>query len=652
MKYQATQTKFKSNNNLETLSLGINDTKKAIELLYSQYQFPIRTMVQELICNAFDAMQDAGKEDVPISVDLPRALNKYHFIVRDYGNSMTPDQIKNVYMRINASTKSNSNKAIGGFGIGSKTPWAYTESFILTTYVNGIERQYLMVRGRETISKVYEGKTDEPNGTKVTVKCERLDVERFEDAYLRAVLFAKTKPTCKLNKMLDLKEHYYVCDNVRVVEPNKFISSGDIYFSVGGVLYPTHNISNRFNYRSRHLYRFSLISNKALVINLPVSAMTPLQTREALDVSKKDNISMFKKVVRKSIELIKEQIKAEKDQVKDLKSAIDYIRSNTWYSMYFNKEFSGMVVRENGINFPEYNDKTFKVYTRKPKNYGGRNVRTRTEKTYSLNLAKMDHVYFCEKKEHISPNRRFNKLLGTIDFITVLDKDRFEDNQLYEKLKKILKAKDVFDLELEPVVRSSYNYTRPKRASNEVVFYNNDGSRKGVHDINNLQRKHVVLSKDYRLTWSHRELLESLGFVVSKVAPTNLQKVLASEMCFTVDQVKENVNVKKVYTINKALYSERKASLPRHVMNNLSENKRELFKTSVRTIEPRLYEEFFGDNISVDMKLFRKTKKRVLRARTIENKLELIENLPYHLINTKKGDELVKEYINFKLGVK
>ena len=377
MKYQATQTKFKSNNNLETLSLGINDTKKAIELLYSQYQYPIRTMVQELICNAFDAMQDAGKENVPISVDLPRALNKYHFIVRDYGNSMTPDQIKNVYMRINASTKSNSNKAIGGFGIGSKTPWAYTESFILTTYVNGIERQYLMVRGRETISKVYEGETDEPNGTKVTVKCERSDVERFEDAYLRAVLFAKTKPTCKLNNMLNLKEYHFVCDNVRIVEPNKFINSGDIYFSVGGVLYPTHNISNRFNYRSRDFYRFSLISNKALIIDLPVSAMTPLQTREALDVSKKDNIAMFKKVVRKSIELIKKQIKAEKDQVNDLKSAIDYIRSNTWYKMIFNKEFSGMVVRENSIQFPEYSDKVFKVYTRKPKNYGGRNVRTR-----------------------------------------------------------------------------------------------------------------------------------------------------------------------------------------------------------------------------------------------------------------------------------
>ena len=652
MKYQKTQTQFKSNNNLETLSLGINDTKKAIELLYSQYQYPIRTMVQELICNAFDAMQDAGKEDEQISVELPHELNNNHFVVRDYGNSMNPDQIKNIYMRINASTKSDNNKAIGGFGIGSKTPWAYTESFILTTYVNGIERQYLMVRGRETISKVYEGETNEPNGTKVTVKCKQGDSYRFNEAYQRAILFAKTKPKFNNVEPVEIKEVFKVCDKVSIVEPNDFLNRGDIYVTIGGVLYLTHNISNRFRYKSN--YDLSKITNKAMVISLPVGAMTPLQTREAIDVSKQENISMFKSIVKRALKFLKDYIEREQSNVVDIESAITYAKSNQWYKVLFTKEYGKIQVTESGVRFKEYGDRRFKCYTKNSKSYGHRkNLKVRSEFKSNLTWEKADHVYFNDDETKISPNRRFGKLLNNLNYITVLDKSLFSDLTLYETLKKIFKAQDVKTVELAPIVRTTSNYVRPKRAKNEVVFYTNFNHRKGIYNIDELERKHLILKKDERLSYSVRELVESLGYLVSKVAPSNYDKVLTSPMCYTYDQVKENVNVRRLYTINKERWNSNKITPKTHIYRNLCKHKKELFKDlDKKAIDVTTIEDFFGQKIELDNKLYKKLKKRRWRAEVIEKKLELIEKIPWQLDRTRQGDKLIKEYIDFKLGVR
>lgn len=166
MKYASKESRLIQPKNTMEIELGLNDTKKAIELLYSQYKMPIQTCVQELVSNAFDASQDS-KVTTPVRIELPDDLNSYTFSVRDFGNSMCKETIKNVYMKVNASTKANNNKAIGGYGIGSKTPWAYTDAFVLTTFLNGQETKYLMVKGRNSVSIIHEGITNEPNGTKV-----------------------------------------------------------------------------------------------------------------------------------------------------------------------------------------------------------------------------------------------------------------------------------------------------------------------------------------------------------------------------------------------------------------------------------------------------------------------------------------------------
>ena len=97
MKFTSKERKLTSNKKTMSVELGLGDTKKAIELLYSQYRNPIRTCVQELVSNAFDAMQDAGKADRPIKIQLPNAVNEFYFSVRDFGNSMDEETIKNVY---------------------------------------------------------------------------------------------------------------------------------------------------------------------------------------------------------------------------------------------------------------------------------------------------------------------------------------------------------------------------------------------------------------------------------------------------------------------------------------------------------------------------------------------------------------------------
>ena len=81
------------------------------------YTDRISSVIRELVANATDGCVMVQKP-VKFDLHLPTMLEP-HFSVRDYGGSMTKELVFELYSTMGASTKRNSNEAIGTLGIGA-----------------------------------------------------------------------------------------------------------------------------------------------------------------------------------------------------------------------------------------------------------------------------------------------------------------------------------------------------------------------------------------------------------------------------------------------------------------------------------------------------------------------------------------------------
>jgi hypothetical protein len=141
--------------------------------------YPIR----ELSTNAWDASRGN------MEVHLPTNLNPV-FRVRDYGPGMSADDMRNVYARLYASTKRGTNESVGGWGLGSKSPFAYligaegAGSYNVTSYHGGMLRTYVLslaAGGNPVMRLLAELPSDEPTGMDVSFPVRRQDIRTFHD---------------------------------------------------------------------------------------------------------------------------------------------------------------------------------------------------------------------------------------------------------------------------------------------------------------------------------------------------------------------------------------------------------------------------------------------------------------------------------------
>jgi hypothetical protein len=100
-----------------------------------------------------------------------------------------------MYTTYGESTKSSSNAYIGAFGIGAKSPFAYTSTFNVTSYQNGKGRAYSMFveDGAPQMTLLGEFETDEPSGLEVFFPVRLSDVRDFQDKAIRILSFMAEK---------------------------------------------------------------------------------------------------------------------------------------------------------------------------------------------------------------------------------------------------------------------------------------------------------------------------------------------------------------------------------------------------------------------------------------------------------------------------
>ena len=126
------------------VKLDASASQLIMDVLAKLYDNPVEAAIREYVSNAYDANVEADATK-PVKVHLPETDEPY-LSVRDYGNGLDYLNIVSVFANFGTSTKRDSDNLIGGFGIGSKSGLAVSDSIQISSVANGILNEFVLER--------------------------------------------------------------------------------------------------------------------------------------------------------------------------------------------------------------------------------------------------------------------------------------------------------------------------------------------------------------------------------------------------------------------------------------------------------------------------------------------------------------------------
>jgi len=230
--FESKNVEISSNSNLEGIDLSIDqkDMGFIFDIMFNQmYRDPIGSVIREITSNCFDSHQEAGVNE-PVIIEFGDDDGGNYIIFQDFGVGISPDRMKNIYSKPASSTKRNSNDQIGYWGLGSKSPLAYTDSFEVITNHNQIKYHYIVHKGERVprIEKFDESTTDERNGTQIKIYIKESDrykfidkipqqLRYFDNVYVKGTSLVKNDyrihigDTFKFRNDIDTNEFLHIC---------------------------------------------------------------------------------------------------------------------------------------------------------------------------------------------------------------------------------------------------------------------------------------------------------------------------------------------------------------------------------------------------------------------------------------------------------
>ncbi len=164
--------------------LGITDNAAIIQSLLTDrlYKEPIPAILRELVCNAKDSHTEAGQTK-PVEIKL----NKGNLTIKDFGVGLTPEEFNQNIGVLGNSTKRSSANLIGCMGIGSLSPFGYTDQIMYTCVKDKKKFIGYLSRGNEGIEYLTTPLTDttEENGVEITIKIDPSNYWEFKEGILK-----------------------------------------------------------------------------------------------------------------------------------------------------------------------------------------------------------------------------------------------------------------------------------------------------------------------------------------------------------------------------------------------------------------------------------------------------------------------------------
>lgn len=281
------------------------------------YSNPIGSVIREITSNCFDSHIEAGVDEPVIISRNYHAEEGPSIEFKDVGVGLSPDRVSNIYMNYFSSTKRQDNTQIGGFGIGSKTPLAYTDMFYITTIFDGTKYEYIFHKGenKPTLEILNQEETIEHNGTTIRIVMEKHDVDIFKE---------------ELQNQLAYFDNVYfngwgVSNDYHIYEGKHFKFRSDInqfntpiHLCIGKVRYPID------------LNRVPISSNYTKIpvaVKFEIGELAITPSREALTYDD-ESIKLIKARVELAAKEILDMFEAQNPVIEDLSSFISRNKEN------------------------------------------------------------------------------------------------------------------------------------------------------------------------------------------------------------------------------------------------------------------------------------------------------------------------------------
>lgn len=326
-------------NGSKSKAFSIAANPKVFKILSSDlYTNKIRAVVRELITNMIDAHALNGNPEKFI-IQIPGRLDP-RFVCRDFGPGMSDfdiqgdDNSPGLYNSYFSSSKAESNDFIGGFGLGSKSPFSYTDTFSITSYHKGEIRGYVAYMDGDgpqiKPTFVKEMGPDDKTGIEIVVPVEEKDFRNF--AYEVSYIMRPFKDLAIINGLDREIDYFPDFDDYYGVNPERYWPDrGGLYAIYGGIVYPIDGVIRDRNWLS--------IRNEVNYIKFPMGSLDIAPSREALSLDDRTRKNIIERVKELSEKAFNEDVKRFKEStsprhtyrelMKMGYSARDYMISNS-----------------------------------------------------------------------------------------------------------------------------------------------------------------------------------------------------------------------------------------------------------------------------------------------------------------------------------
>lgn len=241
-----TNLRVVENNSHSSKDFTIQASGKMFHMVISGlYSNKPQSITREIWSNAFDAHAMVGKQDVPFEVSFPTSLTPT-FSCRDFGAGIAHENMEGFYTVLGHSTKEDTNKAVGKWGVGRMSPMSYTDTFSVVSRHKGMVAYYSIQLGPDGSPQLHvlsePMPTNEPDGLEVSFPVKREDIPLFQRAAEVVAYGFRVPPKVKnsqekqfqpIEKTLSGDGYYFYKDS-RLSGP---------YAQMGCVLYPINTMS-------------------------------------------------------------------------------------------------------------------------------------------------------------------------------------------------------------------------------------------------------------------------------------------------------------------------------------------------------------------------------------------------------------------------
>jgi hypothetical protein len=254
----------------EVQSFGMSEDAELYHILSNAlYSRKKEAAIREILCNAWDSHIDSGIENVAVKI----TLTSEKLVVTDFGEGIAPENIKSVYGTYGKSTKKHDGKQTGGFGLGSKAPFAYTDHFEVNSSHDGTKTIYKMsqsnaqVGGKPGILPLVSVPTEETGlsvGFSLKDENDRFEFESLikrivEMGDMNVTLNDEKLPTIPFNEAVN---NFMLVDAERFRATSHSAHSEAVYIRYGHVIYPL-NLDDRYTHLYQEVQAFLIKASKA-----------------------------------------------------------------------------------------------------------------------------------------------------------------------------------------------------------------------------------------------------------------------------------------------------------------------------------------------------------------------------------------------------